>query len=148
MPDAILMSGSERVEGSGTAKKRILIIDDDVAIRTTCRHALRSDRWSVTTAASAEEGLQILKEEPIDLIFLDLKLPAMDGFEFLKTVRSEAFHIPIVLTSAFYQRLTSEDAEKLGGLGFLPRPFSPEQLRIAASRLLAESKETTGKAPN
>ena len=118
--------------------KSILIVDDSVQIRTTCGVALRTSQWHVILAGSAEHALEILESEQVDLIFLDLKLPNMDGFTFLRTIRDQGHWLPVILITAHYQSLTQEEIESLGGSGFLPKPFGPEQLRIAATRMLAD----------
>ncbi|MHB0972276.1 MAG: response regulator [Thermoanaerobaculia bacterium] len=89
-----------KIDGSG---HRILVIDDDLAIRVLLEAVLTRVKFEVATAADGEAGLRMLEENSYDLILLDLMMPKIDGYEFLRRVRDrstgEKPHI-IVFTAA------------------------------------------------
>lgn len=89
-------------------QKEILVIDDDPAVRLAFELALEDSGCSVTTAASGEEGLRILQSRPMNLIFLDLKMPGMNGVETLKKLRSVDSEVPVYIVTAFFGDYFSE----------------------------------------
>ncbi len=81
--------------------KKILIIDDEENIRLLYKEELQDEGYEVHVAATAEEGMkQIEKIEP-DLITLDIKMPGMDGIEFMRKLKEDKSEIPVVLCSAY-----------------------------------------------
>jgi DNA-binding response OmpR family regulator len=81
--------------------KKILVVDDEDNIRLLYQEELRDSGYEVLLAGSAEEALKIVAEEPPDLITLDVKLPGMNGFEFLKELKANQKDIPVILCSAY-----------------------------------------------
>jgi len=70
-------------------EKQVLIVDDEQSIRTLLDKAFTNDGYNVVLAASAEEALDLLKDNPIQVMFLDLKLPGMNGIELCRRIRNE-----------------------------------------------------------
>ena len=81
--------------------KKILVVDDEDNIRLLYQEELRDEGYEVSLAKSAEEALKIIEENPPDLITLDVKLPGMSGFDFLKELKANQKHIPVILCSAY-----------------------------------------------
>lgn len=82
-------------------KKRILVIDDEAAIRKLLQMELEDQKYLVETSASAIQGLQVLKDERFDLVILDIKMPGMDGIEALEKIISTRKGLPVIIHSAF-----------------------------------------------
>ena len=82
--------------------KRILVIDDEEAIRNSFMLALEDTGYQVDTAASGEKGIELQKDNRYDLIFLDLKMPGMNGVETLRELRNIDSAVPIYIVTAFY----------------------------------------------
>ena len=78
-------------------KSRLLVIDDDSAIRDTMRMLLEYDGYGVLLAASGQEGLAMVEKEAPDLVFLDVKMPGMDGLEVLSRLRGMNDSLPVVI---------------------------------------------------
>lgn len=116
----------------------VLIVDDDASMRRFVRVSLEADGYTVREAASAEEGLAALEEEPPALILLDVLMPEVDGWEMLHRVqeRHGVGAIPIVMFSGRVEG-GAEEAAKRGAQGFVGKPFDPEALVESAKRLLA-----------
>ena len=100
---------------------RVLLIEDDPAVAQMYRLKLELDGYQVSTAADGESGLQMAKESPPDLIFLDVRLPKMDGFAVLEGLRAAAQtrHVPVVILSNYGERELVERGLKLGALEYL-----------------------------
>jgi len=82
--------------------KRILVIDDDEAIRKSFALALEDTPYSVLTAESGEKGIRMIETEGCDLVFLDLKMPGMNGVETLREIRKRDLNVPVYIITAFY----------------------------------------------
>ena len=107
-------------------KPRILVIDDEVAIRDTMRMILEYDGYDVLVAGSGQEGLQLVEREHPDLVFLDVKMPGMDGLEVLGRVRQINESLPVVIVSAHGTAMTALEAGRLGAFRFIEKPLSKD----------------------
>ena len=81
----------------------VLIIDDEAAIRESLAGILEDEGFAPLSAASAEEGLQVLEEKDVGLVLLDIWMPGMDGLEALKQIRRR-FDLPVIMISGHPQR--------------------------------------------
>ena len=88
--------------------KRILVIDDEDAIRKSFELALEDSGYQVDTASSGMEGIEMLKSQNYDLVFLDLKMPGMNGVETLREIRKLNKDIPVYIVTAFYGEFFEE----------------------------------------
>ncbi len=115
----------------------VLIVDDDDNLRSFVRATLEVDGYTVREAASAEEGLERLEEEPPDLILLDVMMPQMDGWEMLRRVqeRHGVGTIPVIMFSGKVDESAGE-ATARGARGFIGKPFDPQQLIAQAKQIL------------
>ena len=129
---------------------RILIVDDDAAVQTTIGLLLERAGHHVVSASDGRKGLLSLEAGQFDLLFLDIFMPGMDGFETMRMVRQQHPRIPIIVISG--QSLPSESesipdflamATKLGAVTSLQKPFKPADLLAAVARCL----EAAGRHP-
>lgn len=97
-----------------TNPKKILIIDDELAIARTLGLKLTKNGYIVKSAMDGLEGLAILEKESFDLIILDLIMPKMDGFTFAEKLKEKNINIPIVIASNISQE---EDINRIARLG-------------------------------
>lgn len=119
--------------------KRILVIDDEEAIRKSFILALEDTGYLVDTAASGEEGVRMEGEENYDLIFLDLKMPGLNGVETLRGLRKIDADVPVYIITAFYEEFFEElkDVERDGvEFELLRKPFSSEQILLTVESVL------------
>jgi len=107
-------------------KSRLLVIDDEPAIRDTMRMLLEYDGYEVLVAGSGQEGLAIAEREKPDLVFLDVKMPGMDGLEVLGRLRSLNDALPVVIISAHGNTNTALEAGRLGAFRFVEKPLSKD----------------------
>ena len=116
-------------------KQRILIADDDIAIRKFIGANLIARNYQVLLAADGVETLTIFKDHPLDMIILDLFMPRLDGFEVCRQIRQRS-NVPIIILSAAGGEDERVDCLEMGADDFIVKPFSlPELLaRIRAIR--------------
>lgn len=111
--------------------KRVLVVDDEADVRTVVQGCLEDIAgWDVVTAASGQEGLaQVMISRP-DAILLDMMMPEMDGFSFLKNLRTQLKErsIPIVLLTAKVNLPQIPELSQLNVKGIVPKPFDPFRL--------------------
>jgi CheY-like chemotaxis protein len=91
----MLFSNLERV------MKKVLVIDDEQNIRFLYKEELEDIGYQVTVAATAEEAMEKILQDKPDIITLDIKMPGMDGIEFMKKLKEEKSDIPVILCSAY-----------------------------------------------
>jgi len=125
---------------------RILLIDDDAGIRDSMRMPLEYEGYEYLSAASAEEGIALVQRESPDIIFLDVKMPGIDGMEALNRIKAIDEGVPIVMISAHGTTSTAFEASKRGAVDFIEKPFGAERLLVTIrnqldrTRLLDENK--------
>ena len=90
-------------------------------------------------ADRGEAGLELLKQNPVALVLLDMKMPGMDGMEVLKIIRRDYPDILVVVITGFATVETAIEAMKAGAYDFIPKPFEPVQLRIVVNRAWEKS---------
>ncbi len=114
----------------------ILIVEDEAKMRRLLELNLGDDGFTTFSAEDAETGLKLLRENPIDLILTDLKLPGMNGLEFLQAVKRQNAALPVVVMTAFGSVETAVDAMKAGASDYVLKPFSLTEMRIVIHKEL------------
>ncbi|MEZ5318622.1 MAG: sigma-54 dependent transcriptional regulator [Vicinamibacterales bacterium] len=107
-------------------KARILVVDDEPAIRDTMRMTLEYDGHEVLLASSGQEALAVAERELPDLVFLDIKMPGLDGLEVLSRLRGTNESLPVVMISAHGSAATALEAGRLGAFRFIEKPLSKD----------------------
>ena len=121
-------------------KGRILIIDDEDAIRSTLKMIFEYEGYEVLLAANAPAGLKIAESEDPDLIFLDIKMPQMDGMDVLRALKEKDNPAPVVMLSGHGNVKTAVEATKLGAYDFIEKPPESELLLLVARNALSQKK--------
>ena len=103
-------------------KKRVLVVEDEEKLRRVIELHLITSGFDVDKAATAEEGLKVV--DRADLVLTDLRLPNMDGLEFLSLIRRQNAVVPVVIMTAYGSVETAVEAMKSGATDFLLKPFS------------------------
>jgi len=115
---------------------RILIVDDEQAMREACREVLAPEGFILSEASSGEGALDIIGRQSFDLMILDLKMPRMDGMDILQRVQKESPSTATVVITGYPSIDTAVEAMRLGAADFLPKPFTPDVLRLTVRRVL------------
>src|SRR5207302_8843377 len=114
----------------------ILIVEDEAKMRRLLELNLGEDGFTTLSAGEAESGLKLLQQNPIDLIVTDLKLPGMNGLEFLQAVKRQNSALPVVVMTAFGSVETAVDAMKAGASDYVLKPFSLTEMRMVIHKEL------------
>jgi two-component system nitrogen regulation response regulator NtrX len=120
-------------------KRRVLVIDDEKAIRETLSEILSDEGYAVTALASGEEGLKRLQEESFDLAFLDVWLRDRDGLSILEAADGRLREVPVVMISGHANVETAVKAVRLGAYDFLEKPLSLERVILTAQKAIERS---------
>lgn len=115
-------------------KATILVVDDEEAMRDSCCQVLSKDGYVTETAENGHSGLQKVKEIKPDLVLIDLKMPGMGGMELLEKIREIDPTIVSVVITGYATIESAVEAMKRDAYDFLPKPFTPDQLRIVIER--------------
>jgi len=125
-----------------TGEATILVIDDEEAMRDSCYQVLSKDGYRTETAEDGDSGLQKIRDIKPDLVLVDLKMPGMGGMELLEKTRDIDPNIVFVVITGYATIESAVDAMKRNAYDFLPKPFTPDQLRIVTRRGLERRKLT------
>ena len=114
----------------------ILIVEDEAKMRRLLELNLGEDGFTTFSAGDAEAGLKMLRENSIDLVLTDLKLPGMNGLEFLQAVKRQNAALPVVVMTAFGSVETAVEAMKAGASDYVLKPFSLTEMRMVINKEL------------
>jgi len=117
---------------------RALIIDDSPTVVAALRKVLRSAGYETREALDAEHGLTLIDQDPPELIFLDIILPGMNGFNALRTIRKmpASQHIPVIMISGNEHATEQFYADRIGADDFMKKPFSRHEIFARIEALL------------
>lgn len=118
--------------------KKILVVEDELFVRTLVQSRLEANGYEVTTASDGEQALGKARSEKPDLIILDLMLPKLDGARLCRLLKLDDNykHIPILVLTARVQKESFQKALEAGADAFLSKPFVPETLLDKVKQLL------------
>ena len=119
--------------------KQILVIDDEENMRHFLKSLLAKEGYEVSLAADGLEGLQLLEEQIFDIILCDIRMPRMDGLEFLREIKKTAVDATIIIMSAYGTLDIAIEAMKLGAYDYISKPFKPDEIILTLRK--AEERE-------
>ena len=129
------MSATEEILG------KILVVDDEDQIRMLLRRRLSKLNLDVVEAENGEQGLEILKGGGIDLVFSDIRMPVMDGIQFLEGARLSGILIPFIILSGYGDQNWLLRALRLGAYDFLNKPFDSKYISAITVKAVDFSKK-------
>lgn len=121
-------------------KPRILVVDDEGAIRDSLRMILEYEDYQFLGAATGQEGIAAVQRERPDLVLLDIKMPGMDGLEVLRKLHAMDETLPIVMISGHGTTATAVEAIRSGAIDFLDKPLSSERVIVTLQNALKQSE--------
>ena len=116
--------------------KRILVVDDDQGILDSFE-VLLGDRYDLIKAENGYDALRILEEDPPHLIFLDLKMPGLNGIDLLKRLREDQKWVEVVIITATDREETEKEAKSLGIIDYLKKPLDIAEVDRITSQLFS-----------
>ncbi len=123
-----------------TRNRRFMVVDDELIVRESLSAWLEKEGASVDRAESGEQALDLLSRDFYDIMFVDIKMPGMSGFELLKKVRESFPTTVVVIITAYGTVEHAVEAMKLGANDFLVKPFDPESLGLLVAKLLEHKR--------
>jgi excisionase family DNA binding protein len=117
-------------------KARILVIDDDDIILSLFKEILESEGHKIVTAATSAEGIERLGQQDFNLVFLDLKMPDIDGADLLKQIKNTKPAVPVTIITGYPGSEVMERALKQGPFGVMEKPFDVNDILSAVNSFL------------
>jgi len=123
------------------SKGRILVVDDEDIVRTSCSRTLSPEGYEVRLAKNGVEGLKMASEERFDLVLTDLKMPDMDGIEVLRIIKGKWPETAVIIVTGYQTVDTAVKAIKLGAYDYIEKPFTPDTLISAVAEAMANRQK-------
>ena len=119
---------------------RILVVDDETAIREAIRMTLEYEGYRVDEARSGQDGLDKAGRTPYDAILLDIKMPVLDGIEVLENLKTQRIGAPVIMVSGHGDVSTAVECTKRGAFDFLEKPLNRDKLLLAVRNAVRQQK--------
>ncbi|HVN72447.1 MAG TPA: hybrid sensor histidine kinase/response regulator [Desulfomonilia bacterium] len=113
---------------------RILIVDDEESILDGCRQALEKSGYQVISTSNGPDGIRLARAEKPDLAFIDLKMPSCSGMDIIELLSKEMPGIVLIVITGYASIVSAVEAMKKGAYDYLPKPFTPDQIRAVTKR--------------
>jgi DNA-binding NtrC family response regulator len=121
---------------------KILVVDDEAIVLRSCRWVLEDEGCEVFLASSVAEALPMIAAHTPDMLLVDVKMPVQDGMYLMRQLRQQGLRIPVAVMSGFSTAETIHEAQGLGAVAFIAKPFTPDELsRTVRSVLKTLEKE-------
>ena len=114
----------------------ILVVDDEEIVRESLCNWLQEDGYQAEAVEDGFKALDIIKKKPWNVLFVDLKMPGMDGLEVMRRAKALQPELPIVIITAYATVNTAVEAMKEGAYDYLVKPFNPEEISLIIRRLI------------
>ena len=127
--------GADRAAAAHKADQlRVLVIDDEVAVNNNIRKILVKKDYAIEQATSKAEALDKMRAGTYALVILDLKMPGVKGLELLAAAREFQPAAKVIIVTGFASIETAVEGARMGAVGYVPKPFTPAELRTAAEK--------------
>ncbi|MFI5145418.1 MAG: response regulator, partial [Ignavibacteria bacterium] len=122
---------------NSVSKHNVLVVDDEPIVCHSLRRILAKQSCLVEEAFDVDAAMQKMKLNKFDLIFLDLKMPKRNGMEVLESIKEQYPGIPVVMITGYASIETAVEATQKGAFNFIPKPFTPEELKTVTAEVFA-----------
>ena len=122
-------------------RPRLLVVDDDPTILTLIGTIAQAEGFDVATTVTGEAAMKQLREQPSDLVLVDLRMPGITGLDVLRALREASPRVKVVLMTGFGTIDTAVEAVKLGAMDFLTKPFDLPRLRQLLATVREEAEQ-------
>lgn len=120
---------------------RILIVDDEDIVLKSCLRILQKLDYEVETAYSGQTALDQLEKKKYDIVVTDLMMPGMDGMQLLEEIKKHYPDVIVIIFTGFATVETARQALKAGAFDYIPKPFTPDELRTVISNAVNTIKK-------
>ena len=141
-PSPLSVEGEPQPAGqrAGELPRKILVVDDEEAVRKAVVDMLRLDGYDVCEAGDGHTALQYMAQEPFALVVTDLVMPGMDGLTLVKMAQQRGYGAAYIVMTGFASMDSAVEAMKLGAADYLPKPFHLDLLRLVVARALEKQQ--------
>ena len=115
---------------------KILIVDDNDTIRNSCENLLKESGYDVTATAQPRQGLMFAEAEPFSIIFVDYKMPEMNGIEFVKKIKEKRPNTDVVMITGYATIEMAVEAIRLGAYDYIQKPFTSEKILAVVNKII------------
>ena len=122
--------------GDGVAKEKILVVDDEEAIREVVSTLLSTQGYACTACANGRKALEAFRKDAFDLVLSDIVLPEMDGLKLLAAVREANQDVPVIMVTAMHDISMALEAIRAGAYDYILKPFEKDQFFLSVRRAL------------
>ncbi len=120
---------------------KVLVVDDDAVVGRSFDRVLSEKGYAVSTALDGQEALNKFGGDDYDVVFTDIKMPGMDGFEVAKRIKEKCPWTPVVIVTGYGTAANEATAEVLGVSGFVRKPLTPEMIEGITLKALRDKQE-------
>jgi len=131
-----LLDEDARALRAATAENSVLIIDDEVAVNNNIRKILGKKKYAIDQATTKEQALEKIAAGRYALVLLDLRIPGVRGLELLAAVRDHQPQARVIIITGYASIETAKEAARLGAMGYLSKPFTPDEIRTATENAI------------
>jgi DNA-binding response OmpR family regulator len=131
---AMMPAQTLKTEQSSSGRRSALVIDDEVAVNNNIRKILEKKGYHVDQAVSRDEALEKINNRSYPVIMLDLKMPGVKGLELLQRIRERRPEAMVVIITGYASVETAVETARMGAIGYLAKPFTPDEIRGAADK--------------
>ena len=128
-----------------TEKFKVLVVDDELPVCKSIASALTSEEYLIDTALSGEEALELQEKKHYDAIIIDLMMPGISGLELLKKVKKNRPDTMMIMITGYPSIRTAVESIKIGAFDYIPKPFTPNEIRSIVARALTRKRVTQKK---
>ncbi len=121
-------------------ERTLLVVDDEEVVCQSCRRIFEGQGFHVETSTDSRAGLGLARSKEFAAILLDMKMPDMEGLEFLESLRHERPDVPVVMITGYSSVPTAAAAMRLGAADYIAKPFTPDEISAAIQRLVEMGK--------
>lgn len=117
-------------------QERVLVVDDEEAVRNVLRRTLEGAGYQVITAANGQDALEQISQQEIEVVLLDIKMPGMSGTEVLDKLTADWPDICVIMVTAVTDTQTAVEAMKMGAYDYISKPFNQDDLVLKVQRAI------------
>ena len=121
-------------------KANILIVDDEEVVRLSHLRSLEGSNCSTRAAGDGREALQVMEQEPADVVLLDLRMPDLDGMDVLKAIKQRWPDSEVVVITGYPSLETAKEAVRLGAFNYLTKPLAPNEVIKVADEAINQKR--------
>jgi DNA-binding response OmpR family regulator len=120
---------------------KLLVVDDETSICQACRRVFTRQGFDVEESCDPHAGLALAEKNDYAAVLLDIKMPTMDGIEFLETLRTKKPNLPVIFMTGYPSVPTATSAVRLGASGYIMKPFTPEEITQAVQKFIPRGEK-------